>query len=127
MRCPARSERGARSLAHDRLERQKLGAVLEVHAIEMVPVAAPDKAVFLENLHDLDGDPVPVDQGCFLLPNLILAHGMGQPILPIPAILRVDVHCDPERMNAQASGPRNASGHVAASAWNEVFGEGWAE
>jgi len=107
-------------LAHDRPERQELGAVFEVHAIEMIPVTAPDEAVLLEDLHDLDGTPALVNQRNLLLPNLLLAHAVGQSILPVATILRVDVDGDPERMDAQARGPRNAS-EATPSSWQCVF------
>src|SRR5690242_8474521 len=44
--------------AAPRLLRQQFRAVLEMHRIEMIPVAAPDKSVLFEQPHDLNRDAV---------------------------------------------------------------------
>src|SRR5579885_1417737 len=55
-RTPAMT--GSMSDSQASASRQKLGAVFEMHGVVVIPLAAPDEAVLLEDLDDLPGDAV---------------------------------------------------------------------
>ena len=43
----------------------KASTILEMHGVKVVPASTPNKSVFLEDMHDLDGDAIVVFESAF--------------------------------------------------------------
>src|SRR6476661_8033241 len=74
---------------HLRFSGKEFRAVFEMHGVEVVPITAPDEALFLENSHNLNRDAVsPPD----------LSSVVGNPT-PVICKSGVDVDCRPVGMH----------------------------
>src|SRR5262245_32528016 len=88
-----------------------LRPVFEMHGVVVVPLAAPDEAVFLENLDDLPGNLVSVEQAPI---------GVGLRPAPIVRVRRCNIDGDAQTVRAFAIRPRDQTAVVGALAGPEV-------
>ena len=77
---------------------EKLRTVFEMHGVVVVPLSAPDKAMCLKNLDDLQGDLIAIGD------RLAVRKVIPAPVVGVPGI---DIDSDAEAVHAGAIGPGN--------------------
>src|SRR5262245_61379951 len=93
------------------LVQDDLRPVFEMHGVVVVPLATPDEAVLLENLDDLPGNLVSVEQAPI---------GVGLRPAPIVRVRGCNIDGDPQTVRALAIRSRDQTAVVGALAGPEV-------
>ena len=92
----------------------QLGAILKMHGIIMVPLAAPDKAILFKNINDNLRDTVLIFNYC------VLCGAFAGP-LPVVRIGGVDVYRHAETVHTVAVGAVNFTPIKCAANVDDIF------